>query len=154
MGNSGGQLRILAPTHPLLPRSMNTHICTHTYTHTAWATCLSTQNEQVGESSVTLEGFKTSLEKVCTRVSRWCVYDQPHVFYLTLNPLFHEWKDRSQWGHSPRSHQRGTGRAEMRAKISSSSVWQSLLSIGCVCLIMLNMKEKNFLLASLLGGWC
>jgi len=92
MGNSGGQLRILAPTHPLLPRFMNTHMCAHTHTHTPLGppVFLHKVNEQVGESSVTLECFKTSLEKVCTRVPRWCVYDQAHVFYLTLDPLLHK----------------------------------------------------------------
>ena len=90
MGNSGGQLSILAPTHPLLPRSMNTHMCTHTHTPLGPLVFPHKVNEQVGEGSVTLEGFKTSLEKLCTWVPRWCVYDQPHVFYLTLNPLFHK----------------------------------------------------------------
>ena len=72
MGNCGGQHRILAPTHPLLPCSMNTHICVHTHTHLGPLLFPHKMNEQVGESSVTLECFKTFLEKVCTCVPSCC----------------------------------------------------------------------------------
>lgn len=70
-------------------------------------------------------------------------------FIWFLSPSFYKWKD---WSHSEvtrtRSSWKGTGR--VRAGNSSSSVRWSLLSPGCVCLIILIMKKKKNLPGQLL----
>ena len=215
MGNCGGQHRILAPTHPLLPCSMNTHMRVHKRTHTLghfsfhtkwmnrWVKALSLWSvlklpwrrsalvylaaaaaakslqscptlcdpidgsppgppvpgilqartlewvaiafSNAGKRKVKVKllspiqlfatpwtatyqappsmGFSRQeywsvepLPSPC--VPRWCAYDQTRVFYLTLNPLFHKWKD---WGHNEVTAQGHTtgALAELRWELES-----------------------------------